>query len=101
MGTGSYILAGRPGALEETFGSTCHGAGRILSRSQAIKRLDRRKILAGLASRGIKVHARSKKILLEEAPDAYKDIDQVVSVVERAGISSRVARLAPLGVIKG
>jgi len=101
MGTASYILLARPGALAQSFGSTCHGAGRVLSRSQAIKRLDRRKILEGLASRGIKVRARGKKILLEEAPDAYKDIDRVVSVVEKAGISSRVARLTPLGVIKG
>jgi len=101
MGTASYILVARPGALKETFGSTCHGAGRVLSRSQAIKRLDRQKILNTLSSRGIKVRARGRKTLLEEAPDAYKDIDRVISVVEKAGISSRVARLVPLGVIKG
>ena len=101
MGTASYILLARPGALAQSFGSTCHGAGRALSRSQAIKRLNRQKILQDLSARGIKVRARGNKTLLEEAPDAYKDIDRVVSVVERAGISSRVARLTPLGVIKG
>ncbi len=101
MGTASYILVGQSGALAETFGSTCHGAGRVLSRSQAIKRLNRHKILNDLSSRGIAVRARGKKTLLEEAPNAYKDIDRVVSVVERAGISSRVARLTPLAVIKG
>lgn len=101
MGTASYILVGQSGALKETFGSTCHGAGRVLSRSQAIKHLDKQKILSLLTSKGIEVHARGKKTLLEEAPDAYKDIDRVVSIVERAGISSRVARLIPMGVIKG
>ncbi len=101
MGTASYILLARPGALAQSFGSTCHGAGRTLSRSQAIKRLNRQKILQALSARGIKIRARGNKTLLEEAPDAYKDIDRVVSVVERAGISSRVARLTPLGVIKG
>ena len=101
MGTASYILVAQPGALEETFGSTCHGAGRVLSRSQAIKRLDRQKIINFLSKRGIEVRARGKKTLMEEAPDAYKDIDRVVAIVEKAGISSRVARLTPLGVIKG
>ena len=101
MGTASYILVAQPGALEETFGSTCHGAGRVLSRSQAIKRLNRQKVLNFLSSQGIAVRARGKKTLLEEAPDAYKDIDRVVTIVERAEISSRVARLVPMGVIKG
>jgi len=101
MGTASYILVAQPGALEETFGSTCHGAGRVLSRSQAIKRLNKQKILNFLSGQGIAVRARGKKILLEEAPDAYKDIGRVVSIVEKAGISSRVARLTPMGVIKG
>jgi len=101
MGTASYILVAQPGALEETFGSTCHGAGRVLSRSQAIKRLNRQKILNFLSEQGIAVRARGKKTLLEEAPDAYKDIDRVVTIVEKAGISSRVARLTPMGVIKG
>ncbi len=101
MGTASYILLARPGAMEETFGSTCHGAGRVLSRSQAIKRLNRQKIMNFLDTHGVTIRARGKKTLLEEAPDAYKDIDRVVSIVERAGISSRVARLSPMGVIKG
>ncbi len=101
MGTASYILVAQQGAIEETFGSTCHGAGRVLSRSQAIKRLNKQKILNFLSSQGISVRARGKKTLLEEAPDAYKDIDRVVTIVEKAGISSRVARLVPMGVIKG
>jgi len=101
MGTASYILVAQPGAMEETFGSTCHGAGRVLSRSQAVKRLNRQKVLNFLSSQGIAVRARGKKTLLEEAPEAYKDIDRVVATVEKAGISSRVARLVPIGVIKG
>ncbi len=101
MGTASYILVAQSGAMEETFGSTCHGAGRLMSRSQAIKHLNRQKIMNFLASQGIAIRAKGKKTLLEEAPDAYKDIDRVVSVVEKAGISSRVARLVPVGVIKG
>jgi len=87
--------------MEETFGSTCHGAGRVLSRAQALKRAKGRAIDRELGERGIVVRAQGRKTLAEEMPDAYKDVDTVVAVMDRAGISPRVARLRPLGVVKG
>jgi tRNA-splicing ligase RtcB len=101
MGTGSYVLVGTDLAMEETFGSTCHGAGRVRSRSQSKRVTDSTKVLKDLESRGIVVIARGKGTIAEEAPDAYKDIDDVVNVVHKAGISRKVARLRPLCVIKG
>ncbi len=101
MGTESYVLVGSPGALEETFASSCHGAGRVLSRSQAIKRAKGRSINREMEDRGIFVQSRGKKTLKEEMPEAYKDVSQVVEVVHRAGLATKVARLRPLGVIKG
>ncbi|MFZ0450223.1 MAG: RtcB family protein [Desulfatiglandaceae bacterium] len=101
MGTFSYILAGAKGAMEQSFGSTCHGAGRVLSRSKAVKLAKDRSILRELRNKGIFVQSRGKKTLKEEMPDAYKDISQVVEVVHEAGLATKVARLRPLGVIKG
>jgi tRNA-splicing ligase RtcB len=101
MGRSSYVLAGMPGSMAETFGSSCHGAGRVLSRNQAMKRARGRSIHAELAARGIEVLSRGKKTLAEEMSEAYKDAGRVVSVVERAGLSRRVARLDPIGVVKG
>lgn len=101
MGTGSYVCAGTEKALEETFGSCCHGAGRVMSRSAATKSQDARELLDELSARGVIVMARSKKTLVEEAPQAYKDVDVVAETVERAGIGRRVARIRPLGVVKG
>ena len=101
MGTASFVCRGTDVAMRETFGSTCHGAGRVLSRSQALKRAKGRSIDRELADRGILVRARGRKTLGEEMPEAYKDVDRVVAVMDRAGISPRVARLRPLGVIKG
>jgi tRNA-splicing ligase RtcB len=101
MGRCSYVLAGTAGAMTETFGSSCHGAGRVLSRHQAMKRARGRSIHRELADRGIEVISRGKKTLAEEMSEAYKDVSRVVSVVERAGLSRIVARLEPLGVIKG
>lgn len=101
MGTCSYLLAGTEGAMEQTWGSTCHGAGRVMSRTAARKTLQGRALVAEMKSRGIEVMAHSMASLAEEAPQAYKDVSRVVEVVHRAGISRPVARLRPLGVIKG
>jgi tRNA-splicing ligase RtcB len=101
MGSGSYVLAGTQKAMTETFGSTCHGAGRLMSRTAAIKATRNRKIDKELADQGIFVKARGRDTLGEEAPEAYKDIDEVVNVVHQVGISQRVARMKPLSVMKG
>jgi len=101
MGTASYVLVGTEGAMAETFGSTCHGAGRVMSRAEATRTYRVESVLGELSRRGIRVMAKGKKTLLEEAPGAYKDVDDVVEVVDRAGICRKVARLRPLGVIKG
>jgi len=100
MGRNSYVLVGTEKA-RETFYSTCHGAGRIKSRSSAIKSFNVNNLLTDLESKGISVMATSRKTLVEEAPFAYKDVNEVVDVVEGAGISKRVCRMKPLGVIKG
>ena len=101
MGTHSYVLAGAEGALEQTFGSTCHGAGRVLSRTQASKRAKGRALHRELEDSGIYVLSRGKRTLMEEMPEAYKDISLVVDAVHGANLASKVARLKPLGVIKG
>jgi len=101
MGTGSFVLCGQPGALERSFGSTCHGAGRRLSRTGARRRIQGAELRRQLESQGIVVRCASNRGLAEEAPFAYKDVDRVVRVVERAELASRVARLRPLGVVKG
>ena len=101
MGTASYVLLGTDKAMVETFGSTCHGAGRVLSRQEAIRRASGRQIDKELAAAGVIVRARGRTGLAEEQPDAYKDIDAVVECVAAAGLSRKVARLRPIGVIKG
>ena len=101
MGTASYVLVGTDRAMEETFGSTCHGAGRVLSRKAAKKACRGRAIDRELAKRGILVRWTGRATLAEEMPDAYKDVSEVVAVVHGAGISRKVARLRPMGVIKG
>jgi len=101
MGTASFVLAGEPGALERSFGTTCHGAGRRLSRTAARKRVQGSELRRELEARGIVVRCPSPKGLAEEAPLAYKDVDRGVRVVEQAGLARRVARLTPLGVVKG
>ena len=101
MGTASYVLAGTHEAMQESFGSTCHGAGRVLSRKAAKKRSKGRAIHRELADRGILVKWTGRSTLAEEMPEAYKDIDQVVDAVHGAGISKKVARLRPMCVIKG
>jgi tRNA-splicing ligase RtcB len=101
MGRASYVLAGRPGSMEQTFGSACHGAGRALSRKAAMRRAKGRDIRMELRGRNVIARARSHKGLAEEMPEAYKDVTDVVDVVDRAGIAGKVARLRPVGVIKG
>jgi tRNA-splicing ligase RtcB len=101
MGRSSYVLVGTELAMEETFGTSCHGAGRVLGRNQAMKVAKGRSINKELADVGVIVKARSPKTLAEEMPEAYKDVSEVVNVVHNAGIAKRVARLKPLGVIKG
>jgi tRNA-splicing ligase RtcB (3'-phosphate/5'-hydroxy nucleic acid ligase) len=101
MGTSSFVLAGEPGSLELSFGSTCHGAGRRLSRTGARKQVQGAGLRRELEAQGIVVRSPSNKGLAEEAPLAYKDVERVVEIVERAGLSRRVAQLTPLGVVKG
>jgi len=101
MGTGSYVLVGTEKAFKDTFGSTCHGAGRVMSRNQATRASSGRSIAKEMAKRGIIVMATGKGTLREEIPEAYKNLDQVVQVVHEAGISKKVARLRSLGCIKG
>ncbi len=101
MGRFSYVLVGLPGSMEHTFGSSCHGAGRRMSRGAAIRASKGRSIKKELLERGVIARARGRTGLEEEQPDAYKDVNQVVNVLHNAEISKRVARLRPLGVIKG
>ncbi len=101
MGTASYVLVGNQQSMDLSFGSTAHGAGREMSRTAAIKRFRGHQIAQDLQKRGILIRAASWEVVAEEAPQAYKNIDKVVEVTERAGISNRVARLVPLGVVKG
>ncbi len=101
MGRYSYVLTGTRKAYEETFGSTCHGAGRLLSRHQAKKVASGRDIIGEMEAKKIMVMAESRRTVVEEIPEAYKDVEEVVKVVEGAGISRIVAKLRPLGVIKG
>ncbi|WP_449258049.1 RtcB family protein [Chlorobium limicola] len=101
MGTGSYVLSGKEYAMEASFGSICHGAGRTMSRTKAKRETDTAELLHELTAMGISVHAGSKAGLAEEAPSAYKDVDEVVGVVTESGIAKKVARLRPLAVIKG
>jgi tRNA-splicing ligase RtcB len=101
MGRASWVLVGKPGSMERTFGTTCHGAGRLMSRTAAIQDAKGRRIDRELAQKGIVARCRSWKGLAEEQPAAYKDVSLVVDVVHQAGLAGKVARLRPLGVVKG
>jgi tRNA-splicing ligase RtcB len=101
MGRYSYVLAGNAKAMTATWGSSCHGAGRLLSRGEALRRAKGRSIAQELKAKGIEIMARGKGTLAEEMSEAYKDVAQVVKVMDGAGISRLVARLEPMGVIKG
>ena len=101
MGTASWVLAGRQGAMNETFGSVCHGAGRLMSRTAVRRGKDVRQEQRKLEARGILVRSESRDGILEELPEAYKNVDEVIEVVHNAGLAAKVARLRPMGVIKG
>ena len=101
MGRVSFVLIGTEKAMKETFGSTCHGAGRVMSRHQAIRQAKGRSIWREMEEKGIIVRSAGRETLAEEMSEAYKDISNVVDVVHKAGISKKVARLKPIGVIKG
>ncbi len=101
MGTASYVLAGLPTSMTRSFGSSCHGAGRRLSRHAAERAFRYEEVTRGLAGRGIVVRSSSREGVTQEAPGAYKDVEEVVRVAEGAGLTRRVARLVPLGVVKG
>jgi tRNA-splicing ligase RtcB len=101
MGTGSYVLVGTQRAMEESFGSSCHGAGRVKSRTQALKSAQGRDLFLEMKQKGVTLMATGRRTVAEEMPEAYKNIHLVVDAIERAGISRKVARLRPVGVVKG
>ncbi|GAB4179597.1 MAG: RNA ligase RtcB [Calditrichia bacterium] len=101
MGRYSFIAIGQEKAMTETFGSTCHGAGRVKSRKQAIRSAEGRNIIKELSRKGIYVQAKGKRTVAEEMPEAYKDVSEVIEVMDKENISKKVARLKPFGVIKG
>lgn len=101
MGRASWVLVGQQRAMERSFGTSCHGAGRVMSRTAAIEKSRGRRIELELAQKGVVAKSRSRTGLAEEQPDAYKDVSHVVTIVHRAGLARKVARLRPLGVVKG
>ena len=101
MGTASYILAGGAGAMAETFGSACHGAGRVMSRHQALREIGAEKTLSSMRKKEIELRVRDARLVSEEAEWVYKDIEEVISVVSGAGLASPVSRTVPVAVIKG
>jgi tRNA-splicing ligase RtcB len=101
MGRYSFVLVGTAGAMQQSFGSTCHGAGRRMSRHQAKKAARPRNVMREMEDRGILIRAASRRTVDEEIPEAYKDVRRVVDVVHGAGIGRKVAKLVPIGVVKG
>jgi tRNA-splicing ligase RtcB len=101
MGTCSYILTGTEKGMEETFGSTCHGAGRARSRNNARNKLDYTEVLEKLKTKGIAIRVASPKLVMEEAPESYKDVTEVVNTCHDAGISKKAVKLRPIAVVKG
>jgi tRNA-splicing ligase RtcB len=101
MKVGTYVLIGKKGAMEETFGSTCHGAGRKMSRAAAVGSLKASDVKNEMRKSNIYLRCGSDEGLLEEAPAAYKDVDEVIKVVCNAGLTDKVAKLTPIGVVKG
>ena len=101
MGTASYVLIGTEKAEELTFSSVAHGAGRLKSRARALREYRGERVARELASRGILVRSASWRVVAEEAPGVYKDVDEVVRVCQNAGIAKIVARMVPIGVVKG
>jgi tRNA-splicing ligase RtcB len=101
MGRYSFVAVGTDQAMADTFGSTCHGAGRVQSRHQALKTGKGKDLIGELKKQGVIIQAKGYKTIAEEMPYAYKDVAEVVEVMHKAGISRKVVRLRPLGVIKG
>jgi tRNA-splicing ligase RtcB len=101
MGTASWLLVGTEQAMKETWGSTCHGAGRLMSRHQALKAKRGQQVVDDLRKQGILVRSAGMKTLAEEMPEAYKDVDRVVEVCHEAGLARKVARMKPIAVVKG
>ncbi len=101
MGSASYVLVGTKKAEQISYASTAHGAGRVLGRRAALRSMNYKDVLHSLSEKGIEVVSKEKKTLVEEAPETYKDVDRVVEIVDNLGISKKVARLVPLGVVKG
>lgn len=101
MGTCSYVLTGTEKGMEETFGSTCHGAGRAMSRNKSRRALDYTQVLSALQQKGISIRVASPKLVMEEAPESYKDVTQVVETCHQAGVSKKVIKLRPITVVKG
>ncbi|XP_078493037.1 RNA-splicing ligase RtcB homolog [Ciona intestinalis] len=101
MGTCSYVLTGTEQGMEQTFGTTCHGAGRALSRAKSRRKLDFQEVLDKLADQNISIRVASPKLVMEEAPESYKDVTEVVNTCQAAGISKKAVRLRPIAVIKG
>jgi len=101
MGTYSYVLTGTQTGMETTFGSTCHGAGRSMSRNKSRRDLTYKSVLTSLKDKGISIRVASPKLVMEEAPESYKDVSQVVETCHMAGISKKCVKLRPICVIKG
>ena len=101
MGTASYVLVGTEAGMERAFGSACHGAGRNMSRHQALRQWHGREVVRDLATRGILIRSPSMRGIAEEAPGAYKDVSKVVDAADEANLAKKVARLEPLVCIKG
>jgi tRNA-splicing ligase RtcB len=101
MGTCSYVLTGTQKGMDETFGSTCHGAGRAMSRNKSRRQLDYKDVLTSLSEAGISIRVASPKLVMEEAPESYKDVTQVVETCHAAGISKKCIKLRPIAVVKG
>jgi len=101
MGTSSYVLTGTQEGMDKTFGSTCHGAGRSMSRNQSRRELTYKEVLANLKNKGIAIRVASPKLVMEEAPESYKDVSEVVDTCHKAGISKKCIKLRPICVIKG
>ena len=101
MGTCSYVLTGTNKGMANTFGSTCHGAGRAMSRNKSRRTLTYQEVLGQLAQKGISIRVASPKLVVEEAPESYKDVTDVVDTCHAAGISKKAVKLRPIAVVKG
>ena len=101
MGTGSWILLGNENSMSKSFGSTAHGAGRMMSRSKARRNFTESEVKKSLNDKGIFIKSLTRDGVVEETPQAYKDVDSVVNVSHNLGIATKVAKLVPIGVIKG